>query len=322
MSPLAVKFAATAAVMTLSMFAGYLCQRKGWIRETAGEGIMTFVAVFGYPAVGFLTIWGTPLRGQDCLLPLLAIAHTVVMTFLSFGLARGILQDKAERGLFAIAGGLGNNGFTMGAFVLYLLYGEAALGLANIYFVLFMPMVVLLMYPLARHCAAGANQVSIPRLLWQSLMDWRSLGLPLSVVAISLSVEGVPRPAWIIHWRLIDVLVYLITPLAFFGIGLRLHLSKVRPLWPVLGWLAGARFLLGTLVALGMAWAVKFTPWPFDELRWNVFVIEGFVPSAVTMVAIANMFDLRPREASVLFVGNTLMYLGLVLPVVFWWFGH
>ena len=38
----------------------------------------------------------------------------------------------------------------------------------------------------------------------------------------------------------------------------------------------------------------------------------------VTMVAICNMFGLRPREASVLFIANTVMYLVLILPLVLW----
>ena len=67
-----------------------------------------------------------------------------------------------------------------------------------------------------------------------------------------------------------------------------------------------------------MTW---WTPLALRDLRWNVVVVQSFVPTSVTMVALANMFDLRPREASALFVVNTAMYLLLVLPVVMWLFG-
>jgi predicted permease len=53
-----------------------------------------------------------------------------------------------------------------------------------------------------------------------------------------------------------------------------------------------------------------------------VYVVQAFVPTAITSVAVANMFNLRPDEASALFVANTAMYLVLVLPVVFWLFGN
>jgi predicted permease len=313
---MATKFAVTAFVVILAMIGGYLCRRLKWVKESAGEAIMTVVAVYGYPGVGLLTIWGTTLNSSDALMPLLAVTHSTVMTFLSLALARYFTTERPEKGLFAVAGGLGNNGFTMGAFVLYLLYGEEGMGVANIYFILFMPVVVLLMYPIARHFATAQPQGSMASLIWHSIFDWRSIGLPVSVLGIFLSAAGVPRPSAIGAWHVVDVLVYLLTPMAFFGIGLRLHFSKVIPLWrPILG-LALMRFVLAAVVGLVLAYATWLTPWAFHGLRWNVFVVEAFVPTAVTMVAIANMFGLCPREASVLFVANTVMYLVLVLPVV------
>jgi hypothetical protein len=232
-----------------------------------------------------------------------------------------LTPDRKERGLFALAGGVGNNGFTMGAFVLYLLYGEPGLGLANIYVLLFVPVVVLGMYPLARHYATDQPTGSLTSLMLRSVLDWRSVGLPVIVAAIGLSALGVPRPPQVTAWRLVDLLVYTVTPLAFFGIGLRLHFSRVLPLWRLLAGLALVRFVVCAAVGVTLAAITWLTPWPIRDLRWNVFVIEAFVPTSVTMVAVANMFGLHPREASVLFVGNTVMYLVFVLPVIGWLFG-
>jgi hypothetical protein len=312
------KFAFTAGVMVGSMAGGYLCRRLKWVDERVGERLMTFVAVFGYPAVGFLSVWGTRLQPGDLLLPIMALAHTVLMTFLALGVARGLTSDRREQGLFAVAGGLGNNGFTMGAFVIYLLRGEQGMGVANLYFLFFILPVVLVMYPLARHFAAEKPSGSLAALMVRSLFDWRSIGLPFTLAAVWLSYAGVPRPAQISSWHLLDVLVYGITPLAFFGIGLRLHGSKVLPMWKLLTGLAFVRFGLALALGLGLAWLTHLTPWPFTGLRWEVFIIEAFVPTAVTMVAVANMFGLCPREASVLFVVNTAAYLVLILPAVLW----
>jgi predicted permease len=321
MSSIGIKFAVTAVVILLSMTGGYLCRRLQWVKEAAGEIIMTVVAVFGYPGVGFLTLWGTRLDSSDVLMPLLAVVHSAIMTFLSLALARYFTTERPEKGLFAVAGGLGNNGFTMGAFVLYLLYGEEGLGVANIYFILFMIVVVGLMYPIARHYATEQPKGSMGSLILHSIFDWRSIGLPISLLGILLSAARVPRPQAVMTWHVVDILVYLLTPMAFFGIGLRLHFSKVIPLWrPILG-LAVTRFILAALVGLALAYATWLTPWAFRGLRWNVFIVEAFVPTAVTMVAVANMFGLCPREASVLFVANTVLYLVMVLPVVWWIFG-
>jgi predicted permease len=282
---------------------------------------MSFVAVFGYTSVGLLTVWGTRLQGSDVALPVWAALHMVLMIVIGLATAGWFARDRAERGLFAIVAGTGNNGFTGGAFVLYLLYGEEAMGLANIYIMLFLVVAVAVMYPLARHFADETPRSSLTRLILRSLFDWRSIGLPVVLGAMLLSAYGVARPGWIARARVVDILVYTITPLAFFGIGLRLHFSKVPHLLRLVAGLALMRFLVALGVGLAVAWLAQFTLWPITGLRWKVYVIESFVPTAITAVAIAHMFRLRPDEASVLFVVNTAMYLVLVLPVVFWVFG-
>ena len=318
---MALKFAVTAVVVILATVAGYVARRFRWVPERVGEALMTFVGVFGYPTVGFLSVWGTRLEASDAVLPILAAAHAVAMIFLSLALAKLFIPDRRHQGLFALAGGVGNNGFTMGAFVLYLLYGEPGMGLANLYILLFVPVAVLVMYPLARHYASPQQQGNLGALILRSVFDWRSIGLPAIALAMVLSVAGVPRPPQIATWRMVDILVYVFTPLAFFGIGLRLHFSRVLPLWRILAGLALVRFPLAAAMGLGLAWVAGLTPWPIQDLRWKVYVIEAFVPTSVTMVAVANMFDLHPREASVLFVVNTGMYLVLVLPLILAWFG-
>jgi predicted permease len=321
MSDLALKFVITAVVVVCATAGGYICRKLGLLADLAAERIMTFVAVFGYPSVGFLSVWGTRLQSGDVVLPVMAAAHAVLMIFISLALARWVAVDRQEQGLLGLAGGVGNNGFTMGAFVLYLLYGEPGMGLANIYILLFMAVVVLVMYPLARRYAGTASSQSLGALMRRSILDWRSVGLPVVVVAIVFSAMSIPRPGLVAKWRLVDVLVYTVTPLAFFGIGLRLSFSRILPLWRSHLWLGATRFGLCAATGVGLAWLTWLTPWPIKELRWNVFVIEAFVPTSVTMVAVANMFDLRPREASVLFVINTILYLVLVLPVILWLFG-
>lgn len=321
MPPLVLKFVVTAAVILLAMLAGYACRRLGWLREEMGESLMTFVAVFGYPVTGLLTIWGTSLEASDAVLPLMAVAHVLVMTALGLGLAGIVTRDRAERGLLAVTAGIGNNGFTMGAFILYLIRGEEAMGLSNIYILLFMPVAVLVMYPIAQHYASERRRGSVLDLLRTSMLDWRAIGLPACLLAIGLSAAGVKRPDFVLSWHVIDALVYTVTPVAFFAIGLRFHGSKIMPLWRQIAWLTALRFILGAVAGVALAWLFGLTPWALEGLRWDVFVFQAFVPTAVTAVAIANMFDLKPREASVLFVSNTVIYLVAVLPFAMIWFG-
>lgn len=321
MNELVEKFLLTATLILVAGAAGYVCRRKGWLGDRAAAGLMTFVAVFGYPTVGALSIWGMALRPADLLLPVLAVAHLVLMTLAGIPLARLLTRDRPEQGMFAIAAGTGNNGFTMGAFVLFLAYGEPGMALGNLYMVLIIPTIVLFLYPLARHFSAGRPAGSLGDLMRRSLLDWRSLGLPVVVVAIGLSLAGVARPTWVGQWRVVDALVYSVTPLAFFGIGLRLQPGRILPLWRLIAALAGARFALGAALAWALATLLGLTPWPFEGLRQSAFLIQGFTPTSVTMVALASMFGLRPAEASALFVANTVLYLVAVLPLVLWFCG-
>jgi len=316
-----VRFAIFVAVIVASTALGYLSRRSGRVPESIAGALMTLVAAVGYPAVGFLSIWSLRLSVEDAWLPVLGCAHTAVMTALSLAGMRLLTADRGEIGLFGIAGPWGNTGFTMGGFVVYLLCGEAGLGRAGVLGLMWTPMVVLLMYPIARRYAGQAGPASLGKLMLRNLLDWRSLGLPASALAVGLSIARVPRPAWIETCRLVDVLMYVILPLAYFSIGIRLRVSDIgRSKRPILA-LAAARFALAPLTAWALALATRLTSRPLAGQAWDVFLIESVAPLAVTTVAVANMFDLRPRQASMLFVVNTIMYLAAVLPVVAWVFG-
>ena len=316
------KFLTIFLLLTLSLGGGYLCRRLRLAGDRAAGWLMTAVAVFGYPMVNLLAIWATPLHASDLWLPGLSVAQIFLLTAAGLAMGRYLTADRGERGLFAISAAFGNHGLTMGGFVVFLLFGEQALGLASIYFVLFTPITVLLAYPLARHYATDNPSGSLARLLLRSLLDWRSIGLPISILGILLSPSAlaVPRPGFIQDLNIVDVLMYAINVAAYFGIGLQLRMSYVPVLKKLIAGLFFMRYIVGAATGLGLIVLTRLTPWPLalDSIAGKVVMIESFVSSAVTCVAVASMFNLKPREASVLFVTNTLMYLALVLPIVLW----
>jgi predicted permease len=118
-----------------------------------------------------------------------------------------------------------------------------------------------------------------------------------------------------------DVLMWATGAAAYFAIGLRLHFSGAWPLRKFIAALAAMRFGVGAVSGLALAGLSGLSPWPMSPLSRNVFVVESFVPTAITAVAVANMFGLRPREASMLFLSNTGLYLVAVLPLVVAIFG-
>ena len=301
--------------------AGYLARRFGWAPERLAQRMMTAVMVIGYPAGGFFSIWGMELHAADAWLPALGALHVALMAAVGLAIGRCVTSDRGEVGLIGIGSALGNTGFTLGGLVLYLLYGKEGLALMSIYCLMWMPLTVVLTYPIARHYASDRPNRSLGRLILRSIFDWRSIGLPVSLAAIWLSARGIQPPKAVATLRLVDIIIFVVTIAAFFSIGLRTHLDKVGELKKLIATVTAARFGLGLLVGWALALATLLTPWALTGISRNVFIIESFVPTAVTTVGVANMFDLKPREASVVFVANTLIYLVAVLPFVLWAYG-
>ncbi len=282
---------------------------------------MTFVAVIGYSILGCLSIWGRDIVASDMYLPAMAVVMACVMVPISLAAGKLFASDRKEQGLFACSAAVGNNGVTMGGFVIFLLYGESALGLSIMYSFVFGFLMVFLLFPIARHYASESPANSLGSLMMRSLFDWRSIGLVFTIGGVLLSLSPIQRPAIIERLRVIDIGVYMINAMAYFAIGLRLKIAHAKAAVRLIVGLAGMRFIVSLGVCLCLLWLIDLTPWPLLGLRRDIILVQAFVPMAVTNVAVANMFGLHPGKASAMFVGNTLMYLIVVLPLVIWWLG-
>ncbi|MFW6065375.1 MAG: AEC family transporter [Planctomycetota bacterium] len=300
--------------------AGYSARRLGILRERASRPIMTLVVVFGYSSIALLTIWQLTLQWQDIWLPMLGALHVAALTGVALLLGRRLFRERRRRGLLAVACAVGNVGPTLGGLVVYLLYGIEGLGLVGIYGLMFTPVTVLLLYPIAK--AHQGEGDPLGRIIVRSLLDWRSVALPIALTGVVLSAVGAPYPRLLEHIHLVDILVFLVTAMAYFAIGLRLYVRYVASIKAMIAALSAVRFAGGLGVGLGLYALTRLTPWPLECLPMKVFIIEAFVPTAVTTVALAEMFGLRPRLGSVLFVTNTALYLVLILPLVAWIFGE
>ena len=316
------KFILTVSVILGSTAAGYFVRRARPASEHTSHALMTIVAVVGYPAVGFLSIWRVAPQLAELWLPGLAGVQVLIMAALGLAGGRLLGRDRGERGLFAISVAAGNWGFTMGGFVIYILLGPEGLGRACIYTLMFTPALVFVMYPIARNYTSRPGGGSLGRLMVRSIFDWRSLGLVSSIIALCISTAGVKSPPRLEAYHVLDILMFVFTSMAYFAIGLRLHISHIGPMKNMLVALAVMRFGVNLLIGLGLAQLMLLTAWPVVGLTRKIFLMQSLVPTAVSMVAVANMFGLKPREASVLFVVNSVMYLVLVLPLVLWVFGR
>ncbi|MBN1553613.1 MAG: hypothetical protein JXA11_02625 [Phycisphaerae bacterium] len=316
-----LKFAVTVGVIILSTLAGYLFRRRGLLAETAARPIMTVVTLAGYPVVGFLAIWEIHLHPADAWLPVLGFIQAGILAVVALMLARAVKLAPLDRGLFSLSCTGGNHGITMAGFVIFLLYGEEGLGHSTVLAMYTFLGLVLVMYPIGKHYTPDAVKRPLLRLLTSSLFDYRSIGLFTCGAALVLNLWGVKRPVIVSDWNLVEIWVYALIVAAYVSIGLRLHMGDVWRLGRMIVSVLAVRHLLAPLLGVSLLLLTRLTPWPMRDQIANIFLIQSSVSVAVMCPIVANMFHIRPREASVIFVVSSAFYLAVLLPLVCWIFG-
>ncbi len=312
---------ASASLILVSLAAGYAARRARLLGERLAKVLMAVIVVGGYPLIQSLAIWKMNLRIEHAWLPSLGTVNMLIMALVAVVVGRWVTSQPARRGLLVVHGCMVNTGVTMGGLVLLGLYGDKGLGLMGIYSLMWAPFVVLVAYPIARHYSPTHAGGSLGKLMLRSIFDWRSIGLPVVIAGVVLSAMRVSYPATLDRAPIMPALAYGTTALAYFSIGLRLRLSHVRQLLSVIATLAGLRFVVSGAIAAVLLIATHWTPWPLVGAEGHSFIIEAMMPTAVTSVGIASLFDLNADEAATIFVINTLSFIVLVMPVVFWMFG-
>ena len=302
------------AIIVGGIFSGYLLRRRG-LFEDRGRRIFSLVVLLStYPAVGLLAVWRVPLQKEYAILPLIQALWLVLLIAASWAVSYIHRLSKKDRGVFICACALSNVGFTMGGLVCYLAYGAEGLGLAHIYLLLWSPVVVLVVFPLAHYFSPHAAQQSLGKVIWQGIWHIRSVVMVGVTGGLILSWQKVPYPVWVTDYKVLQVLMIIGTFLAFSIIGLSLHLNQLRGYIRLYISQAGVRFVISPLLALLM---VGLFGLGMSELPAKVVLTLGFMPAAIYTVLIANLFDLNAKLASALFVVNTAVFLIIVLPIFF-----
>ncbi|MBN1557598.1 MAG: hypothetical protein JW951_05575, partial [Lentisphaerae bacterium] len=309
------KFFLSIGLIVASAAAGYVAGRRRGL-EWVARPVMTVVTVAGYPLVGFLAIWGAPLRWSDAWLPFLGGLQATLMALFALAVGRRLFGDRAERGLVGLSSGIGNHGVTMAGFAIYLLFGPDGLGISTVYAIYTFFALVLLSYTIAQRFAPDAPRRSLPRLMTGNLLHWRAAGLYTCLAAIILTGFRVPPPPEIHTWHILDGAIYAVIVLAYFAVGLRLRVSHVLAFRRAILCVIGTRHGVGLLIGLALAAATRVTPWPLEGLSLKVFLVQSSVPVGVMGVAVANMFRVKPGEAAAVFTVSSLAYLLVGLPLL------
>ncbi len=316
-----LRFALSLGLIFLSTFLGYFARKRNLLPEAFAGRIMTVVAVVGYPVVGFMAIWQISLEWSNIWLPILGGLQATITALLALWLAKKLFPDRAEQGIIGISCGIGNHGVTMAGFVVYLLFGDKGLGINIIYAMYTFFALVLLSYTIAQAYGENVTRKPILRMMLDNLLHWRAMGLYACLVAILLTSFNVPAPTAIKSFYLLDISIYMVIAMAYFSIGLRLHLPHISELKKAIISVLVIRHVVGLLIGAVLVGVTFLTPWPLSGLSLKVFIIQSSVSVGVLGVATANMFNIKPEEASAIFVVSSLVYLLAGIPLVMWIFG-
>ena len=306
-----------------SLAGGYAARKRRWVSEHASRPLQLYALLLGWGPVALLSFWRLPLgRGEGTPLAILTLSQPVLMLA-----AAGVMErisrwmgcTHSQRGVLIIGAGLSNTGFTLGSYLCYALLepGASALDYGIVGTTSMGVFIVLLFYPIAWHFSREGKS-TFRRLVLESFINIRALPLYMAIVGLGLNRSGVAVPAQVDEWHVREVLFFLGGGASYAGIGLRLRLGDSLAAWRMHLALAFIHFVVYPVVTLGLLHGVRAAGLEPGALVWDVLMVQSFVPTAVNIVILSNIFHLDARLASVLWLWNTLGFCVVVLPVVMW----
>ncbi|MGD0821646.1 MAG: AEC family transporter [Desulfomonilia bacterium] len=259
------------------------------------------------PIIALWSTWGLTLRKDLIILPLAGLF--LVLSGMTFGsvLTRMLRLRGKKAATFLISSTLANHGFTMGAFLCYLILGEQGLGLAFLFLSYFMPFVFLVIFPYARRQSTGKPfDLAFVCDFFLSLQNMPLFAIILSLILLAL---GIRRPH--IYFP-VDAFIMISMTLYYFTLGLNFEMPSFFGSGRENVALAMIRFLLVPFVTLLVLRIVHLSP----KVE-TVILVQSFMPAAIYSVVASVLFDLDAGFASNLFVWNSGVFLAGILPGLF-----
>jgi len=333
-----IEFLLLCAFSIVAIVAGYAAREKGWLREEASRPVHWVTIVVLWSAGGLLSLWNlTPDPAN--LWILVVVPLTVALpayAVLPIGRAMGLPRRRI--GVLALAAGTANSGFTLGAFLCYTLlpspklleqsvaggatahqltYNALAYGVLTV--MTMSASVVFLLFPLAYKLGDhGQDDLPLRRVITKSFVDWKAMMFYTAAVGVALAYLRVPFPEVVHDWHLLKVLFYLGAGTAYFGVGLRLHFSELRPHLRTHLLLAGLKFVALPLMtgAILLAATRLGVVAPPPRLMVQALMLLAFMPSAIQTVILSNLFHLDARMASSVWTVNSVLFFLIPLPAI------
>lgn len=322
MNPDAVRFVLVFAVSFAALGLGYASRRRGWLDERYSRAVHFHTVTWAWSAGALIALWRLRLAWENLWIIAIETAVIVLPALLMIPLARRIAQNRGQIGVLAAAAGVGNIGWTLGAYICFILIKPAgdALAVAGTAAAVLAIVNVLAIYPIAYRFGELAGGVTLRRLMVRSLVMLPAMPLYAGAAGVTLAATT-PFPEWVIDYYLVDVVLLTVAGGGYLGVGMRLRLGGGLQYLRQHLLLAVFTFGLGPAITLGLIALAGATAVPMTGVAPRVMFVEALMPAGVSCIIMANIFHLDTRLAASLWFWNTLAFLLLILPVLVWWLG-
>ena len=308
MSP-EIKFIFFQTAIILPFLTGYFLKRYIIDTHDLAKKVIRVNLLSIEPFIVLWSIWGLRLSFDHIFLPLSGFALVSAGFLIGMLTVRFTGRTRAGRKTYIISSSLANHGFTMGVYMCYLVAGEQGLGLAAIFTLYFLPYTFIFIFSYAR--TSSLKKIFSLKGLTENFLNLQNMPLHAVVFALLLHILGAKRPDLNIH-IFFDALLLIAISLYYFSLGLNFSFGNFKSTGKEQVLLAGTKFLILPAVTFFILSMINVEA----EVK-TIIMIESFMPTAVYSVVTSILFDLDSKLASSLFVVNTLIFLVVILPIVY-----
>lgn len=309
---LEIKFVLLWAVILIPFFAGSKIRKSLQSPQGTAKKLIRVNLFFLEPFILFWSIWGLHLNSHVIFLPVAGIS-TVITGYITGKFSIRLLKLKGKTASsFLISSILANQGLTLGGLICYLVAGEQGLGLATIYVIYFLPFVFLFIFPYARiasmHAEPGSKKPPVMTLKEYARLFFNFQNLPVAgiIVALVLHLFQISRPVLFFN---LDYLIYTAISLYYLTLGINFQTGHITTGFKEQAALALSKFIILPAVTFIALYFIEL-----DPAVETIIQIQSCMPAAVYSVISSILFDLDSKLTSGLFVVNSLLFLGIVLP--------
>ncbi|NBC11065.1 MAG: hypothetical protein GVY24_04920 [Planctomycetes bacterium] len=322
MNPDAVRFALVFAVSFAALGLGYASRRRGWMDEKHSRAVHFHTVTWAWSAGALIALWRLPLTLSNLWIVAIQAAVIVIPALLMIPLAKRVCTGRGQVGVMAVGAGVGNIGWTLGAYICFILIDPAgeALAVAGTAAAVLAVVNVLAMYPIAHRFGELTGGLTLGKLMVHSLFMLPAMPLYAGAVGVTLSATTT-FPEWLIDFYLVDLVLLTVAAGGYLGVGMRLRLGGGLAYLKQHALLAVFTFGVTPAITLGIIALAGATAAPMSETATRVMIVEALMPTGVSCIIMANIFHLDARLAASVWLWNTLLCLALILPGLVLWLG-